>query len=134
MGPHLARNSSGSSNKVGTKVESGLPWGRDPDPGLCPLITGFQLARGSCLPGSQEVLGGQRREVDLAERPCQVPRSRASAEMRELKASWRSQLHHPGFSGDASRSSGFREPQGCDKHDLRTGLSMTRLELSWMLG
>ena len=86
-----------------------MPWGRDQDPGLCPLITGFQLARGSCLPGSQEVLGGQRREVDLAERPCQVPRSRASAEMRELKASWRSQLHHPGFSGDASRSSGFRE-------------------------
>ena len=66
---------------------SGLPWGKDPDPGLCPLITGFQLVKGSCLPGSQEVLGGQRREVDLAGRPCQAPRGRASAEMRELKAS-----------------------------------------------
>lgn len=67
--------------------------------------------------------------MDLAGRPCQAPRGRASAEMRELKASWRSQLHHPGFSGDASRSSGFREPQGCNQRDLIESLVRARAQL-----
>ena len=71
-------------------MESGLPWGRDPDPGLCPLITGFQLARGSCLPGSQEVLGGQRYFGVMLEHVCvlKAPEAmlRTPVEIHELAA------------------------------------------------
>lgn len=112
---------------MGTKVGSGLPWEQGPRPWtLSPdhRLLASQGLLSSWLPGGPgwaEEGGGSGR------RPCQAPRGRASAEMRELKASLRLQLHHPGFLGMLPGPPRFKEPQGCDKHDLRTGLSMTQV-------
>lgn len=116
--------------QVGTKVGSGLPWGKDPDPGLCPLITGLQLVKGSCLPWlpggpgwAEEGGTGSGREG----RPCPAPRGRASAEMRSSKHPRVCSSITQAFLGMLPGPQGLRSPRDVIKHDLRTGLSMTRL-------